>query len=193
MNLRKTCALGLVAVSLFGFAGTAAAQTVDIGGPVTKANGTKSVGTFAGTFTLERFQAKGDQLLAVGTVSGTVTDADGKVVKEIGDRRAAFPVDLAKSGVGGGPVSTALQPGPGSCDVLNLVLGPLDLNLLGLEIDLDQVVLDIVANPAGGLLGQILSILCGLNLLDILDGLLGSLNLLAGFLNLLALLSNLPF
>jgi hypothetical protein len=71
---------------------------------------------------------------------------------------------------------------------LNLVLGPLDLNLLGLEIHLDTVVLDIVADPAGGLLGQLLSILCGLNLLDVLEGLLGNLGALSGLLNLILLL-----
>jgi hypothetical protein len=51
------------------------------------------------------------------------------------------------------------------CEVLDLTLGPLDLNLLGLEIHLDTVHLDIDANPAGGLLGQLLSgLLCGSDL-----------------------------
>lgn len=48
-----------------------------------------------------------------------------------------------------------------TCDVLNLTLGPLDLNLLGLQIHLDRVVLNITANPAGGLLGQLLCALAG--------------------------------
>jgi hypothetical protein len=44
-----------------------------------------------------------------------------------------------------------------SCDILNLVLGPLDLNILGLEVHLNQVVLDIVAvSGAGNLLGNLL-------------------------------------
>ena len=43
------------------------------------------------------------------------------------------------------------------CDVLNLVLGPLDLNLLGLTVHLNTVVLDITAVPgAGNLLGNLL-------------------------------------
>jgi hypothetical protein len=33
----------------------------------------------------------------------------------------------------------------GTCDILHLTLGPLDLNLLGLVVHLDQVVLDITA------------------------------------------------
>jgi hypothetical protein len=48
---------------------------------------------------------------------------------------------------------------PGLCTVLDLVLGPLDLNLLGLMIHLDRVHLRITADPEGGLLG---SLLCGL-------------------------------
>ena len=50
-----------------------------------------------------------------------------------------------------------------SCDILNLVLGPLDLNLLGLEVHLNQVVLDIVATTgAGNLLGNLLCAVAGL-------------------------------
>jgi hypothetical protein len=46
---------------------------------------------------------------------------------------------------------------------LNLVLGPLDLNLLGLEVHLNRVVLDIVARTgAGNLLGNLLCAVAGL-------------------------------
>src|SRR6185312_1056984 len=44
-----------------------------------------------------------------------------------------------------------------SCNILHLVLGPLDLNLLGLAVHLDRVVLDITANSgSGNLLGNLL-------------------------------------
>ena len=46
---------------------------------------------------------------------------------------------------------------------MNLRLGPLDLNLLGLEVHLNRVRLDIVANPgAGALLGNLLCAVAGL-------------------------------
>ena len=45
------------------------------------------------------------------------------------------------------------------CPVLDLTLGPLDLNLLGLMVHLDKVHLVITADSQGGLLG---SLLCGL-------------------------------
>ena len=45
----------------------------------------------------------------------------------------------------------------GTCKILNLVLGPLDLNLLGLRVQLNQVVLNLTAVPgAGNLLGNLL-------------------------------------
>jgi len=49
------------------------------------------------------------------------------------------------------------------CQILNLVLGPLDLNLLGLEVHLNRVRLDIVAVPgAGNLPGNLLCAIAGL-------------------------------
>ena len=54
------------------------------------------------------------------------------------------------------------------------MLGPLDLDLLGLEVHLDTVVLDIVAVRAQGkLLGNLLCAVAGLLDGGALDGLLG--------------------
>jgi hypothetical protein len=50
----------------------------------------------------------------------------------------------------------------GVCTILDLQLGPLDLNLLGLEVHLNQINLVIEANPAGGLLGQLLCAIANL-------------------------------
>jgi len=57
-----------------------------------------------------------------------------------------------------------------TCNVLSLAIGPVDLNLLGLRVELDDcsngpVTLDITADPTGGLLGNLL---CGLA--NILNG-----------------------
>ena len=66
-----------------------------------------------------------------------------------------------------------------ACDILNLVLGPLDLNILGLRIQLNQVVLDITAVPgAGNLLGNLLCAVAGLLDGTPLAGLLGQLGTL---------------
>jgi hypothetical protein len=46
-----------------------------------------------------------------------------------------------------------------TCQILDLVLGPLHLDLLGLVVDLNRVHLSITGDPAGGILGRLL---CGL-------------------------------
>jgi hypothetical protein len=64
-----------------------------------------------------------------------------------------------------------------TCSVLHLTLGPLDLNLLGLTVHLDRVVLNIDAQSgSGNLLGNLLCSVAGL-----LDG--GPLSQLSGLLN----------
>lgn len=69
-----------------------------------------------------------------------------------------------------------------TCPVLDLVLGPLNLNILGLQVTLNQVVLNIDAIPgAGNLLGNLLCDVAGLlnpggGLSSILDELVTDLN-----------------
>jgi hypothetical protein len=59
-----------------------------------------------------------------------------------------------------GSISTMATASPQTiCSILDLTLGPLDLNLLGLIVHLDQVHLTITADSEGGILGQLL---CGI-------------------------------
>jgi len=62
------------------------------------------------------------------------------------------------------PVNTTnAANAPLACGILNLTLGPLNLNLLGLVVTLNQVHLTITAVPgAGNLLGNLLCSLVGL-------------------------------
>jgi hypothetical protein len=46
--------------------------------------------------------------------------------------------------------------GPGPCSIVDLLLGPLHLDLLGLIVDLNQIHLQITADPNGGILGSLL-------------------------------------
>jgi hypothetical protein len=77
--------------------------------------------------------------------------------------RAARQSGLNRSGVAG--FRTAISPGftqTGQiCPILELVLGPLDLNLLGLLVHLDRVHLTITAERGGGILGDLLCSLAG--------------------------------
>jgi len=61
------------------------------------------------------------------------------------------------------------------CAILHLELAPINLRLLGLHVDTSAICLDITANSSGGLLGQLLCDLAGLNLNGILNNLLNGL------------------
>ncbi len=107
---------------------------------------TSDGGTFAGTFTPSRFSTQNGQLLATGVVTGTVKNASGGTVGTVTQT-----------------VSTPAAVTAASCSILDLVLGPLHLNVLGLVVDLNQVILLITAVPgAGALLGNLLCALAGL-------------------------------
>ena len=71
-------------------------------------------------------------------------------------------------------------PPPTSCPILHLDLGPLDLNLLGLHVHLNEVILDVTAEPGpGNLLGNLLCAIAGLldgvDLSGVLNGVLQNL------------------
>ena len=102
-------------------------------------SGTNAFGSFIGTFDIQNFVNRNRQLTAIGTLTGTFTDVLGNVTQI--SQTVAIPVSSISA----------------SCQILHLELGPIDLNLLGLVVHLDQVVLDITAVPgAGNLLGNLL-------------------------------------
>jgi hypothetical protein len=126
----------------------------------------QDVGTIAGSFKISRFVIQSGALVAIGQLNATVTDTTGTVVKTI-VTNAAWPVATAGSGAGvadaGASCADAAVETQQACDILNLVLGPLHLDLLGLVIDLNQVILNITAQPgAGNLLGNLLCAITGL-------------------------------
>jgi hypothetical protein len=154
--LAMTAALAsimLVSAPAASAAPTASAITV----PISGTNGTNS---FAGDFTVTGFRLVNGTLNAVGTLTGTITNI-------------ATGATTAVNQVINLPVASAT----GTCQILHLTLGPLDLTLLGLNVHLNQVVLDITATSGpGNLLGNLL---CGVaHLLDGSGGLGGLANLL---------------
>jgi len=157
------------------------ALSVPISGSFTDALGAK--GAFNGTFKIVQFVASGNQLLATGYLTGTLTDSAGV---PLGSVMKAVSIPTTVNG-GSGATSAVGRLGVSNdvtCDVLNLVLGPLHLDLLGLTVDLNQVVLDIAAvTGAGNLLGNLLCAV--LSLLDGPGALLQIANLLNQILDLL--------
>jgi hypothetical protein len=124
-------------------------------------SGISGVNSFAGQFTLTGFQVVNGTLNAVGTLTGTVTNLVTGATQSV-TQTIQLPVASASA----------------TCHILHLELGPLDLMLLGLNVHLDRVVLDITATSGpGNLLGNLL---CGIA--HLLDG-PASLNGIATVLN----------
>jgi hypothetical protein len=71
--------------------------------------------------------------------------------------RVAQQSGFSTKGVGVGIPTRQMQAlGPGPCSIVDLLLGPLHLELLGLIVDLNQIHLQITADPNGGILGSLL-------------------------------------
>ena len=101
---------------------------------------------FTGHYDVTRFVTRNGKTYALGTLVGTVGG------RHISRSNVAVPASVQHSTIPGMAKSAAL-----TCPILHLVLGPLNLNLLGLTVSLNQVVLDITAVPrAGNLLGNLL-------------------------------------
>jgi hypothetical protein len=126
------------------------------------------VGTVNSVLTITGFSNQNGQLFANGSLTSTITNAAGQVIGTVTQA-----------------VSVPIAGASGSCQILHLTLGPLDLNLLGLQVHLNQVVLDVTAVPgAGNLLGNLLCAVANLlnnpaaptgGLAGLLNGILGAL------------------
>ena len=144
-------AVAALAVMLIGGAGPAAAQTSTT--PLTKTvkmTGTAKNGKkFNGTYTVKRFTHSGSKLYAVGTLKGRLKG------RRVTKNNVRIPASLAR------PASAAqIPPTPNACQILNLTLQPIDLNLLGLRLRTSRIDLRLEGVPgAGNLLGNLL---CGI-------------------------------
>src|SRR5947208_1653325 len=114
-------------------AGAAVALMAGAAGSLKAANATQSlttvinsfvpsVGGFVGTLTGTGFQVVNGLLSATANLAGNVLNGTGGVAGAV-TQAIAIPVAVS-----------------GSCQILSLTLGPLDLNLLGLVVHLNQVV-----------------------------------------------------
>jgi hypothetical protein len=114
---------------------------------------------FTGTYAIHGFVVKGGKAYSIGTLKGKLKNrrvTRGNVMMPASLRPESAPV----------PGVRAAQT---VCPVLELVIGPIDLNLLGLRVQLGgpdnqgrltrPIVLRITAIEGGGLLGDLL---CGL-------------------------------
>jgi len=96
-------------------------------------------GTFSGALHLTGFSVQNGQLIASGLLSGIITTASGA------------------TSVLANVTAAVTSPSGNTCNILHLVLGPINLNLLGLTVTTNQIVLDITAQSGpGNLLGNLL-------------------------------------
>jgi hypothetical protein len=136
-------ALATACVSLLAFAPAApAAPPSATLGNLTGT--TPAGGSFTGTLTGAHFVKQNGVATLVGTLSGTYTSPAG-ATSDVTNQAISLPVTAA-----------AADP----CTILDLTLGPLHLDLLGLNVDLNRVHLTITGQTGpGNLLGNLL---CGL-------------------------------
>jgi hypothetical protein len=107
---------------------------------------------------VRRLVQRGNRVVALGTITPRRNPA-----VHVPFHKVVIGVRTADGVFGFQHVQQVAAP---SCAILSLVLGPLHLDLLGLVIDLNRVVLNIVGQTgAGNLLGNLLCALTG-----ILDG-----------------------
>jgi hypothetical protein len=133
---------------------------VPVTGTVTNDAGT-AVGTFTGDYTINRVTRHGRRLLAVGTVTGVVTNTATGETQTV-NRAVKIPLRATSRPAAGAGTAHALAP-QATCGILDLTLGPLDLDLLGLVVHLDTVHLNITAESGpGNLLGNLLCAVVGL-------------------------------
>jgi len=137
--------------------GTSAAAPPSKGSVVQDVTGTVDGVPFTGELNITQFKA-GDSptgIVAVGQLTGDGIPADAPAV------------------------TVPVQQIDGSCEILDLTLGPLDLDLLGLQVHLDTVHLNITAQSGpGNLLGNLLCAVAGL-----LDNPSGNVNGIVNLLN----------
>jgi hypothetical protein len=137
--------------------------------PVT---GTGANGTFTGTFQLQRFANSGGNLVASGLLTGVATNVVTGVSTSV-VRTVTIPAKVGQQATG--TAASAAVTAQATCDILHLDLGPLNLDVLGLVVDLNEIILDITAESgAGNLLGNLLCAVT--NLLNNPSGLANLLN-----------------
>jgi hypothetical protein len=160
-------------------------------------------GEFTGTISINRFEQRDDRVVAVGFVSGVLSKG-GHALGTAVAGEVTWPVAIKSGGQvlaiwhgANGPRQTqvAWSPGVGpsvrvlpaqtSCQVLDLALGPVNVNVLGVQVALSAVTFSLTGGTgplgdlvcaASNLLGNVAGIVNLLNsILGLLTGLVGGL------------------
>jgi hypothetical protein len=113
--------------------------------------------SFTGHFDVRQFVNRAGKTYALGTLTGRLGN---RTVKR---SNVAIPASMGTGSTPPGILGSKVASPAATCPILHLDLGPLNLNLLGLTVHLNQVVLDINAvSGSGNLLGNLLCSVAGL-------------------------------
>jgi hypothetical protein len=149
-------AVAALAAMLIGGAGPAAAAQPHLTKTVKLTGTAKNGKKFNGTYTIKRFTHSGSKLFAVGTVKGRVKG------RNVTKKNVRIPVTLQRHQ---GATTSQLPPNPtpGACQILDLILEPIDLKLLGLHLATSRIEVLLEAIPgANALLGNLLCAITGI-------------------------------
>ena len=164
MKLKSSLVVAVLAVALSAVVAVAAptANAKTGGGYTIPYNDTTTAGAPAtGSLTITNFKNVGGVITAVGTFTGTVDGVNGGTPFTTGFTAPVTRINNTSFPGGASPAAAAASAG--SCKILDLTLGPLHLDLLGLVVDLNQVHLTITAQQgSGNLLGNLLCAVAGL-------------------------------
>ena len=146
-HLARVLAVALVLTMTLGLAGPASAATINRGGTITQLKGTLEDGRrFRGRLENAKFyESRAGNLKVVGRLEGRILNDNGRVVDTVAER-----------------VRTHVAVGQrAECPILKLRTGRIFLELLGLQLDIAPIAIDLTAVP-GNLLGNLLSAVAGL-------------------------------
>lgn len=159
-------------------------------------------GEFSGTVTINRFEQRGTGIVAVGMVRGTLTRG-GQTLGSVLAGEISLPVTVSSGGLSpvSGPaaapqvmrVALSMPPQGGirrvqatTCTVLDIAVGPTDVNLLGVLVSLSATTINLQGESGtalGALVCEALALITNVaglvgvlnNLLSLVTGLLGGL------------------
>jgi hypothetical protein len=135
-------------------------------------------GTFAGTLSLKEFVAREGQVFALGTVRGTATSALGAPLGTALVGTVALPVTVG-AGLAARETAAAVVTQQQVCQVLNLEIGSISFDLLGVQVTTLPVGINLTADGSGAnVLGHLICTILEtvnnvLGLVDLLNALLG--------------------
>jgi hypothetical protein len=149
-------------------------------------------GAFTGTFTLQRFAVSGNTAVAVGFIRGSAVTAAGVPLGAVLRGPVELPVTVSGAGARGAAAGKSIGVHgraflvQQTCEVLHLELGAVAFDLLGLQVNTQPIVIDLLASGGGtDVLGSLICTALELvgnviGLVDILNSILGLLTGLLG-------------